>query len=189
MSIKETILKQLGSTKNVIKVNPSTTKLTKNIYTKLSPLAGFTPSKFHPKKNLQMIINDSEMYLILEGYVTCRRYIETKEIKPTGFFAKIFNRESKFISDEKDIIKQLDDEQIHYKKDFDDKKSCAFYYYWMPTNFLVSSESHEELTHLEFKQIHQKFLKYKTKVKKNIIKAKEQKLRKKAEDIANGKTI
>ena len=189
MSIKETILKQLASTKNVIKVNASTAKLTKNVFTKLTPLTGFTPSKFHSRKTLQMNINDSESYLIIEGYVTCRRYIETTEIKPTGFFAKLFNRESKFVSNEKEIVKQLDDEQIHYKKDFDDKKSCAFYFYWMPTNFLISTDSHEELTHLEFKQIHQKFLKYKTKVKKNILKAKEHKLRNKAEDIANGKTI
>lgn len=156
--------------------------------TKLPKCDKFFASKIYPKKVLKLIAND-EVFIIINGYVTFRRNVKmTKTVSKKRTFLFFNKNVVTYASDETQIIEYLEKEKIIYRKDFDEKRNVAFYYFWKAAHLLISQTDIEEIDHQQLRKIRHAITHYNIERKKIIIKSKENGIIRKANDLLNNET-
>lgn len=174
--MKEDILKRLVAGNDPITVKYSQDKLPITIKSsKLPEIEKFTKSKIFSRRIMNLSIGD-KTYLIVDGYITYKRYVDMKEVQKTRSFIIFKKTTTVFESDEEDIKKIIAKYKLIAKKGYDEKLNKSFYYIWMPAYVITDLINHEEIQHNEFKQIQRKFNKYKMALKRKLIDAKIKKI-------------
>lgn len=184
------ILNNLKDSNNTIFVTQERGKIPTIIHSKkLAKVDKFQASKIHAKKTLVMTINEKKYYII-EGYVTFRRYIKVTEKIETKKILYIFKKKIKsYINDETEILRVLNNENVEWKKDFDEPNSASYYYFWKPAYLIVGPRnSVEEISHQDFESLRHAFLRYKAKKKREHINKKEEFVKAKINNSVNKKT-
>lgn len=187
--IYDKILNALKDLSNIIFVESVEHYSQPNISsTKLPKYDKFFASKIYPKKVLKLIIND-EVFIIINGYVTFRRNIKmSKSVSKKRLFLFFNKNVVTYTSDETQIIEYLKQEKIIYKKDFDEKRNVAFYYFWKVAHLIISQTGIEEIEHQQLRKIKHAITHYNVERKKITIKSKENDIIRKANDLLNNET-